>query len=84
MAGRNYHKNQMKRRKAKQAEECYIAALRREVVNYEGTTERGAARMSKEAMEGVIRRGKKRQGITGAPIGFPLAMAAAALLGSRR
>lgn len=79
MASRNFEKRQTKKRKARQAEERYIAALRREAVNFEGVTERYAATMSKERLEETIKRGKRRQGLTGAPIGLPLAMAAAML-----
>jgi len=80
MASRNFEKRQTKQRKAAQAELRYIAALRREAVLYEGFTERNVAHMSKARLEEVVRRGKRRKGITGAPIGFPLALAAAALM----
>jgi hypothetical protein len=80
MASRNYHKNQLKKRQKKKAETRYVEALRREAVRYEGVTERGAARLSKERLQEVIRLGKLRKGITGAPVGSPLALAAAALL----
>lgn len=79
MASRNYHKRRTKERKQRQAEDRYVAALRREAVLYEGVTEARAARMSKERLEETVKRGKRRKGITGAPIGFPLALAAAAL-----
>ena len=84
MASRNFEKRQTKKRKAAQAEERYISALRREAVLYEGITERIAACMSKERLEETIKRGKRRKGLTGAPIGLPLSMAAAALLATYR
>lgn len=83
MASRNYHKNRLKERQAKKAEDRYIAALRREAVLYEGVTQRNAAAMSKERLEETVKRGKRRRGITGAPIGFPLSLALAAFLTTR-
>ena len=79
MASRNFEKRQTKKRKTAQAEARYIAALRREAVLYQGVTERHAARMSKERLEETIKHGKRRIGITGAPIGFPLGLAMAML-----
>lgn len=80
MASRNFEKRQTKKRKAAQAEERYIAALRREAVLFEGVTQRNAAVMSKAGLEATVKRGKRRRGLTGAPIGLPLALAAAAFL----
>jgi len=71
-----------KRRKDRQAEEKYVAALRREAVNFEGAGPNAVKRMSKERLEEVVRKGKRRQGITGAPWGAPN-VAVAALLGRR-
>ena len=84
MASRNYEKRQTQKRKTAQAEQRYLAALRREAVLYEGITERYAAKMSKARLEETVKRGKRRKGLTGAPIGIQLSMAAASLLAAYR
>lgn len=68
------------RRKIAQAEARYIEALRREATLYEGVHGHNVRGMSKEALERIMKTGKRRRGITGVGHGMPLAMAAARLL----
>lgn len=82
MSNNAKHRRATQRRKKRQAEEKYIAALRVEAVNFEGAGPNAVKRMSKERLEEIVSKGKRRKGITGAPIGAPN-IAVAALLGRR-
>lgn len=82
MSSNAKHRRATQRRKDRQAEEKYVAALRREAVNFEGAGPNAVKRMSKERLEEVVRKGKRRRGITGGPLGAPN-VAVAALLGRR-
>lgn len=83
MAGSAKQKRATKRRKERQREVRELAALRLEVRNYEGVGSWAADRMSAERCREIIRRGKRRRGLTGAPLGLTMAMVAAAAAGRR-
>jgi hypothetical protein len=71
-----------RQRKERQAEALYVAALRRQVVQYECYGD--PAKMSKERMEAIIKRGKRRHMQADAFSGQLLAMAAMEELHGRR
>lgn len=73
-----------KQRKARQAEQRYLASLRQRVTQYEGFGD--PSKMSKERMEAIIKRGKLKHRLNGNGMsnGMILAMAAMEELHGRR
>lgn len=75
-------KRKTKHRKTRQGEQRYLATLRRRVTQFECFGD--PAKMSKERMESIIKRGKRRYSAPGASNGLIIAMAAMEELHGRR